>query len=161
MLRAETVAQLVSLAGDLKVDSLKPVPLLSRLKVATSTVCRNASNNTEQVQCHVESVAQATDETAWSTLQADVGKNTYCRVANVAGVNMAVRKDVINSQSRHVVAKHPPFLFISPYLRLLLRRVQKIRTTTEEKMSGYEQATHHTPYRTQHNMQHRHDTPHG
>ena len=55
------------------------------------------------------------------------------RAANMAGVNMAIRKDVVKSQSRrssvgNLVAKHTPFPFILTYLRLPPKGVQKMRT---------------------------------
>ena len=51
---------------------------------------------------------------------------------------MVGQKDVVGSQSRRsgfgkLVATHPPFSFISQYLRLFLKGVQKIRTTMNGK----------------------------
>ena len=82
-------------------------------------------------------------------------ESRWCRsVADVAGENTAIRKDVVKHQSRRsgvgsVVAKHPPSPFISPSLRLLLKDVQKIRTTmNEEKWRRKEHATHRTTRNT-------------
>ena len=51
---------------------------------------------------------------------------------------MSGRKDAVGTRSRrsgfgNLVAKHPPFPFISPPLCLGLKGVQKIRTTTRRE----------------------------